>query len=182
MSGFIQNSGGAACKVEAVAYHEQGNNGTIYYIDLHGPVMAVRAITASIHKSQNLNIKQMTGVPSWRKLNAFDGHFLTMSTRMLDNTEVRAIAVLEPSTTCGEGVICSAFGDSIGHQLYRMLDLYTPYAVHEDWSEQLMMAGERHHLITNLTVSGIEWASAIQLEGWDEAIDELAKSGELAHL
>lgn len=181
-SGYLKNSKGAACRLKAIAYHIQGNNGIVYYADIYGPAVAVRALTATIHKSQNMKVAGNYQVRSWRKLSAYDGHFLTMSTRMLDNTEMRTVAVLEPKVGEGAGLICSAFGEWPEQQLYRILDLYTPYAVLEDWSPQLMAAGKRHRLVTKLATVGMEWALLVELEGWDDAIDELAKSGELAHL
>jgi len=182
MSGYLKNSKGAACRLHGIAYKVVGNNGIVYYADIYGPAVAVRALLATIHKSQNMRVASNYQVRSWRKLSAYDGHFLTMSTRMLDNTEMRTIAVLEPKVGEGTGVICNVFGDSEQQQLYRILDLYTPYAVLADWSEQLLMAGKRHRLVTGLNVSGLDWASVVELEGWDDVIDELAKSGELAHL
>ena len=182
MSGYLKNSKGAQCRLQGLAYRLEGTNGVVYYADIYGPAVAVRALTATIHKGQNMKVANNYQVKSYCKLAAEDGHFLTMSTRMLDNTEMRTVAVLEPKVGEGVGLICSAFGEWPEQQLYRILDLYTPYAVLEDWSPQLMEAGKKHHLVTELKTAGLEWALIVELEGWDDAIDELAKSGKLAHL
>ena len=65
-------------------------------------------------------------------------------------------------------------------QLVEVLNRHTLWPVKPEWSSVLWNLGVEKNLVTPLTVhGGLEWAYTVCPVGWDDVIDEAAKTGRL---
>ena len=179
---YVKNSKGAQAHLHALAYLSEGGHNQLFAMLFRGPSTAAKAIKATCHAGNNLSTKGAGYVDGRRFKFDKDSGVVAESERILEGTQSITLAVMEPRPN-GDAIVIGEFFEGDRHdQLYRALDLYTPYCVLPEWRHILWTAGLEAHLIRILLTKGWEWAAAVDVNGWDEVIDQLAKRGELMHI
>jgi hypothetical protein len=181
VNALIQNNGGMACQLIAIAYgpDDSYNKRLVYALDIAGAITAVKAVWATLCSGgpmKTFGIDQ-----NYREFRGDrEAKFRSFVSQPLPGV-VHYHIVPDPRPESESFVITSLTSPSREEALYHVLRLYSPHPVLPGWGQALFELGlsRDYGLLTRLDVAGLEWAYRVASIGWDTLIDGGLKAGRI---